>query len=110
MRTPVGSSKIVARSRIQSSPACEPSGVILTFCANVGAHAIDSAISQGKRLDQSLISPPWERADDCHTRRPTKPYEPISTLVRFEFGAKVNQQQLSSGPRPTEEHHDESLA
>lgn len=49
------------------------------------------------------------RRKEC-TSRATSPYEAISTLVRFEFGAKVNQQQLSSGPRPTEEHHDESLA
>src|SRR6266567_9298892 len=33
MRRPVGSSKIVARSRMQSSPACEPRGMIFTGCA-----------------------------------------------------------------------------
>src|SRR5438046_7789997 len=31
MRTPLGSSKRVARSRTHSSPACDPSGVTLTF-------------------------------------------------------------------------------
>jgi len=34
MRTLVGSSKIVARSRAQSLPACDRSGVTFTFCAN----------------------------------------------------------------------------
>src|SRR5258708_38164283 len=36
MRTPLGSSKIVARSLAQSSPGCEPSGVIFTFWALAG--------------------------------------------------------------------------
>ena len=44
MRTPVGSSKIVARSS-QSSPGCEPSGVIFTFCAHAAALPTASANS-----------------------------------------------------------------
>jgi hypothetical protein len=36
-RTPVGSSRIIARSRLQSSPLCVPSGIILTFCAGANA-------------------------------------------------------------------------
>src|SRR4051812_27184627 len=43
MRTPVGSSKIVARSFAQSSPGCEPIGVIFTFWALAGATARSKA-------------------------------------------------------------------
>src|SRR5262245_43891427 len=39
MRTPVGSSKMVARSFAHSSPGWEPTGVIFTFCASAGAAA-----------------------------------------------------------------------
>ena len=38
-----GSSNSVARSFAQSSPSCEPRGVIFTFCANAGA--VTSAIA-----------------------------------------------------------------
>src|ERR1043166_2650095 len=38
MRTPVGSSNIVARSRSHNSPGCEPNAVIFTFCACASAH------------------------------------------------------------------------
>src|SRR5436305_14426952 len=46
MRTAVGSSKIVARSRVHSSPACDPSGVILTFWA----HAVDDARRAARKM------------------------------------------------------------
>src|SRR5215831_9031207 len=46
IRTPVGSSKIVARSRVHSSPACDPSGVTLTFWA----HAAGAAARMAKNI------------------------------------------------------------
>jgi len=54
MRTPAGSSKIVARSRPQSSPACEPKGVILTFCAKAIEHA---PVSQAGTRAVSILMP-----------------------------------------------------
>src|SRR5437667_12314486 len=46
MRTPVGSSKMVGRSRVHGSPACDPSGVTLTFWA----HAADAAARTGSNI------------------------------------------------------------
>src|SRR5215510_10775054 len=64
MRTPVGSSKMVARSRAHSSPACDPSGVTLTFWA----HAADAAATTARNIARAakcFMAPPWgERADE----------------------------------------------
>src|SRR5438093_7632378 len=46
MRTPLGSSKMVARSRTHSSPACDPSGVTLTFWD----HAADAAATTARKI------------------------------------------------------------
>src|SRR3977135_3507874 len=56
MRTPVGSSKIVARSRSHSSPACEPNGVIFTFCAQPAEHP--RARAHARKICFLFISPP----------------------------------------------------
>src|SRR5262245_53918050 len=57
MRTPVGSSKMVARSRAHSSPACDPSGVTLTFWAD----AADVAATTARKIAlaaKCLMAPP----------------------------------------------------
>src|SRR5262249_5652643 len=54
IRTPVGSSKMVARSRSHSSPGCVPSGVILTFCAQAGTPAAESP-SASRLIPKSFI-------------------------------------------------------
>src|SRR5262245_22104097 len=54
-RTPVGSSKIIARSFAHSSPRCEPMGVILTFCARAG-----NAASKRANAGQAIFTVPPE--------------------------------------------------
>src|SRR4051812_44734426 len=63
MRTPVGSSKMVARSREQSSPSCVPSGVTFTVWApatcqpNAHASAIPARIIPF--IDAPLVFVAW---------------------------------------------------
>src|SRR5215470_14075964 len=56
MRTPVGSSNSVARSRLQSSPAWEPSDVIFTFCASAGAQA-SAAMATRNAVERDMAAP-----------------------------------------------------
>src|SRR5437660_3686130 len=58
MRTPVGSSKIVARSRLHNSPACEPSGVIFTFCAQTVEQPAASASTPMTHTILDAMTPP----------------------------------------------------
>src|SRR5262245_28720154 len=57
MRTPVGSSKMVARSRAHSSPACDPSGVTLTFWADAADVAATTA-RKNALAAKCLMAPP----------------------------------------------------
>src|SRR5436190_22308532 len=61
MRTPVGSSKIVARSRLHSAPACDPSGVIFTFCPQTVELATASASTPTTCKTLDTITPPLNR-------------------------------------------------
>src|SRR5437660_960275 len=52
MRTPVGSSKMVARSREHNSPACDPSGVTLTFWAQ----AADAPARTVRKMARAVVA------------------------------------------------------
>jgi hypothetical protein len=51
----VGSSKIVARSFAQSSPGCDPTGVIFTFCAKDGDAATPSPKASAAAVIAALM-------------------------------------------------------
>src|SRR5438552_13588945 len=79
MRTPLGSSKRVARSRTHSSPACDPSGVTLTFWD----HAADAAATTARKIALAVkcfMAPPVNRSEE-HTSELQSPDHLVCRLL-----------------------------
>src|SRR5438876_11432355 len=82
MRKPVGSSKIVARSRMQSSPVCEPRGVIFTGCAQALEQVAAANTKIARMTWACMIFSFWgQTTDSFRVERIRKPW----SVPDFQF-------------------------